>query len=473
MRFRHGLLLGAAFAAGIAIGPASGPIERALGIGPHFDFAARAFAQGVDPGTSGRAETYHLLDLFGYVFEKVRADYVQPVSDRELIDNALNGMLSGLDPHSSYMDKKQFADMQVQTHGQFGGLGLEVQESDGVIKVVAPIDDTPAQRAGIKAGDLILGIDGKSVDGMTLNDAVDRMRGPPDSSIHLTIKRIGVDKPIEQTLKREVIHIQVVKSALYGHTAYLRLAQFNDDTDDGLRAAWNKLRAQSGGHINGLVLDLRNNPGGLLDQAIDVCDDFISSGEVVSTRARHPEDSQRWDAKGSDITGGIPMVVLINGGSASASEIVAGALQDHHRALIMGTRSFGKGSVQTVMPINDDGALRLTTARYYTPSGRSIQGLGITPDIRVTEEFGEQDNLPDHEGDLIHALKNQGGTPPPPPTSHAPLPPAAQTIPHQPPKDWPAFDLSNPKTDFQLQQALKLVDVMGPASTTSLSGTSH
>ncbi len=468
MRFRNGLLLGGAFAAGLAAGPASGPIERMLGLTSPYGFAGRALAQDVDEQSSGgHAETYHLLDLFGYVFEKVRADYVQPVSDRELIDNALNGMLSGLDPHSSYMDKKEFAAMQIQTRGQFGGLGLEVQESDGLIKVVSPIDDTPAARAGMKAGDLILGIDGKSVDGMTLDDAVDRMRGAPDSPIQLTVKRIGIDHPLELHLKREIIHIQVVKSALYGHTAYIRLAQFNDDTDDGLHAAWNKLRAKAGGHLDGLVLDLRNNPGGLLDQAIDVCDDFISSGEVVSTRARHPEDSQRWDAKGSDITGGLPMVVLLNGGSASASEIVEGALQDHHRALMLGTRSFGKGSVQTLMPINDDGALRLTTARYYTPSGRSIQGLGISPDIPVKEEHGEQDLLPDREGDLIHALKNQGGTPPPPPSSHGSLPPIAQSVPREPPANWPKFDLSNPGTDFQLQQALRVVDAMASTATAS------
>ena len=474
MSRKSGLLLGAAaLTTGIALGPASPYLARELGWGVPSPFA-RAWAQAAagDSGgaPTGRAQTYHLLDLFGIVFEKVRADYVQPVSDEDLIDNALNGMVSGLDPHSSYMTRKEFADMQVQTHGQFGGLGLEVQPSDGVIKVVSPIDDTPAAHAGIKAGDFILGIDGKSVEGMQLDDAVARMRGAPGSTIGLTIKRIGVDKPIEMKLTREIIHLQVVKSALYGHTAYIRLAQFNDDTDSGLHAAWAKLRRQAGGHLDGLVLDLRNNPGGLLDQAIDVCDDFISSGEVVSTRARHPEDSQRWDAKGSDITGGLPMVVMINGGSASASEIVSGALQDHHRALILGTRSFGKGSVQTVMPIDDDGALRLTTARYYTPSGRSIQGLGITPDITVKEEHGEVDNLPDREADLIHTLKNQGGAPPPPPSSHVALPAIAASIPKEPPANWPAFDLTKPGTDFQLQQALKVVVAMPPASPVDIGG---
>jgi carboxyl-terminal processing protease len=370
-------------------------------------------------------------------------------------------MLSGLDPHSSYMNAKQWADMQIQTKGEFGGLGLEVTEDrdTGVIKVISPIDDTPAARAGMKPGDLILSLDGKSVEGLTLNDAVDKMRGPPGTTITISVKREKIDKPIEVTLTREVIHFQVVKSALYGDVGYIRMSSFNEESDPKLREAIDKLKAESKGNLRGVVFDLRNNPGGLLDQAVDVCQDFIPDGEIVSTRARHPEDSNRWDAKGTDLIEGLPLVVLINGGSASASEIVAGALQDHRRAIIMGTRSFGKGSVQTVIPMQNDGAIRLTTARYYTPSGRSIQGLGIAPDVVVAESREDEVHfLPDREADLNHALKNEGASgATKPPAARNDIPPAAKDIAAKPPANWPKFDPSNPATDYQLQQGLVLV----------------
>jgi carboxyl-terminal processing protease len=375
MKLRTGLLLGAAFAAGVLAGPTSAILAGRLGL----DILPAAWAQD-----SGHSETYRLLTLFGDVFERVRAEYVEPVNDKDLVENAINGMLTGLDPHSNYMNAKTFRDMQVQTRGEFGGLGIEVTQDNGFIKVISPIDDTPASRAGVKSGDLILALDGQSVQGLSLNDAVDKMRGPPASKIKLTIKRDGVEAPLELSLTREVIKIQVVKSHLEGNDiGYIRVTSFNEQTDSGLRKAYNELKAQAGDHLHGLIIDLRNNPGGLLDQAVAVGDDFISEGEIVSTRARHPEDSQRWDAKGGDISGGLPMVVMINGGSASASEIVAGALQDHRRAILVGTRSFGKGSVQTVIPLPGNGAMRLTTARYYTPSGRSIQAKGIEPDIIV------------------------------------------------------------------------------------------
>ncbi len=396
------------------------------------------------------------------MFERIRAEYVEPVSDRDLIENAINGMLTGLDPHSSYMNAKSYKDMQVQTRGEFGGLGLEVTQENGIIKVVSPIDDTPAARAGIKAGDLITTIDNTTVQGLSLNDAVDKMRGPPNSTIRLVIKRENVDKPVEVSLQREVIHIQVAKSHMEGDIGYVRLTQFNEQTDAGLRAAVAKFRQQAGDRLHGLVLDLRNNPGGLLDQAIAVSDDFLEQGEIVSTRARHADDSQRWNAKPGDITGGLPVVVLTNGGSASASEIVAGALQDHHRAVVLGTRTFGKGSVQTVIPLSGNGAMRLTTARYYTPSGRSIQGLGITPDIQVASSRTETPHFgPEREADLNHVLRNQGGTPP---DAAAPartdLPPIASTVPKLPPEGWPTFDAAKPDTDFQLQQGLTVVRAM-------------
>ena len=404
-RLRTSLLVGTAFVAGVAIGPASGLISRHLGYG--FGFSAFAAQDGV------RADTYRLLTLFGDVFERVRAEYVDPVDDKDLIENSINGMLTGLDPHSSYMNSKAFRDMQVQTKGEFGGLGIEVTQDNGFIKVISPIDDTPASKAGVKAGDIITALDGKTVQGLSLQDAVDKMRGSPNSKITLTIKREGVDKPIELSMLREVIHIQVVKSRMEPDgIGYLRLTQFTEQADAGLKQAVKALKQQAGGKLKGLILDLRNNPGGLLDQAVAISGDFISQGEIVSTRARHTEDAQRWDAKGNDILDGVPLVVLVNGGSASSSEIVAGALQDHHRAVLLGTRSFGKGSVQTVIPLPGNGAMRLTTARYYTPSGRSIQGLGISPDVTVAESREETPRFgPEREADLNRVLKNQGGTP--------------------------------------------------------------
>ena len=454
MKLRNGLLLSAAFLMGAATMPASGFLARA--VGPHFGITL------AHADTTDNAETYRLLSLFGDVFERVRAEYVEPVSDRDLIENAINGMLTGLDPHSNYMNAKAFRDMQVQTRGEFGGLGIEVTQDNGFIKVISPIDDTPASRAGVKSGDLILALDGQTVQGLTLNDAVDKMRGPPNSTIRLTIKREGVDKPIDLSMQREVIHIQVVRSHLEGDIGYIRLTQFNEQTDSGLRKAVQSLRQQAGDKLKGFVIDLRNNPGGLLDQAVAVSDDFLDQGEVVSTRARHADDSQRWDAKaGGDITHGLPVVVLINGGSASASEIVAGALQDHHRAVLLGTRSFGKGSVQTVIPLPGNGAMRLTTARYYTPSGRSIQGLGITPDVPVDESRTDQPHFgPEREADLNHVLTNQGGTPQPTAPARSDLPTIAKDIPHRPPENFPAFDPAKPDTDFQLQQALVLVHGM-------------
>ena len=455
MKLRTGLLLGAAFVAGVTAGPATGLLVRHSGL-PLFP---AAWAD-----ENSHTDTYQLLNLFADVFERVRAEYVDPVDDRDLVENALNGMLTGLDPHSNYMNAKSFRDMQVQTRGEFGGLGLEVTEDNGIIKVVSPIDDTPASRAGLKAGDLILSLDGKSVQGLPLNDAVDRMRGPPNSKIKLTIKREGVEQPLEFTLTREVIKIQVIKAHLENDIGYIRITSFNEQTDSGLRKAFEQLKADSGGKMRALIIDLRNNPGGLLDQAVAVSDDFINDGEIVSTRARHPEDSQRWNAKGGDITGGMPVVMLINGGSASASEIVAGAMQDHRRAVLVGTRSFGKGSVQTVIPLPGNGAMRLTTARYYTPSGRSIQGLGIVPDVPVQESRTEQPHFgPEREADLNKALRNTGGVPqtdaPPPRTD---LPPIAKDIPKLPPENWPAFDPAKPSTDFQLQQALAVARAMAP-----------
>ena len=339
--------------------------------------------QDVGAAASNSTETYKQLNLFGEVFERVRAEYVDDVSDDSLVESAINGMLTSLDPHSNYLNTKNFNDMKVQTRGEFGGLGIEVSMENGLVKVVSPIDDTPAARAGLKPGDLITHLDGDPVQGMTLPEAVEKMRGPVSSEIKLTIRREGRE-PFDVKLIRATIKIQSVRSHLEGdNIAYIRITTFNEQTDVGLNNAMKNLKQQAGGKLLGVVLDLRNDPGGLLDQAVAVADAFLEKGEIVSTRGRRSEDAQRYNARPGDIAAGLPVAVLINGGSASASEIVAGALQDHHRAILLGTRSFGKGSVQTIIPLPGHGAMRLTTARYYTPSGRSIQAKGIDPDIVI------------------------------------------------------------------------------------------
>jgi carboxyl-terminal processing protease len=368
-------------------------------------------------GSSARAstsDTYRQLNLFGDVFERVRSDYVEKPDDSKLIESAISGMLSGLDPHSSYMDAKSFRDMQVQTRGEFGGLGIEVTMEDGLVKVVAPIDDTPAAKAGVMANDIITQLDDENVQGLTLNQAVDKMRGPVNTKIKLTIMRKGSDKPIEVSIMRDVIRVKSVRSHAEGDdVGYIRITQFNEQTTDGLKQAINDLNSQLGADkIKGYVIDLRNNPGGLLDQAISVSDTFLDKGEIVSTRGRNAEETQRFNARPGDMTKSKPLIVLINGGSASASEIVAGALQDHKRATLVGTRSFGKGSVQTIIPLGaGNGALRLTTARYFTPSGRSIQAKGIVPDIEVLQDVPDDlKNRTDTKGEasLRGHLKAEG-----------------------------------------------------------------
>ena len=325
--------------------------------------------------------TYELLDLFGEVMERAKLSYVKEIEDKKMIEAAINGMLESLDPHSSYLDEKSFKYMNEQTKGKFGGLGIEVTMEQGVVKVVSPIDDTPASRAGLKPGDYITNLDGESVVGMTLNDAVNKMRGKPGSKIRLTIRRTN-EKPFDVTLKREEIKIQSVKSEIRADdVVYVRISSFSENVDKSIEKIITKAKEEN--KIKGIVLDVRNNPGGLLDQAVAVSDLFLDQGEIVSTRSRNPEDTVRFTAKDGDISDGLPIVVLINDGSASASEIVAGALQDHKRAILLGEKTFGKGSVQTVVPLGDYGAMRLTTARYYTPSGKSIQAKGIEPDVVV------------------------------------------------------------------------------------------
>ncbi|HVB18249.1 MAG TPA: S41 family peptidase [Stellaceae bacterium] len=374
--------------------------------------AGAASADATNTDATNTAGTYKELNLFGDVFELVRDDYVDHVSDDKLIEGAINGMLTSLDPHSNYLNAKDFNDMKVQTRGEFGGLGIEVSMENGLVKVVSPIDDTPASHAGLKPGDLITQLDGTPIQGLTLPEAVEKMRGPVNSDITLTIRRAGQD-PFDVKLTRAVIKIQSVRSHLEGNNiGYIRITSFTEQTDVGLNKAMKNLKAQANNKLIGIVLDLRNNPGGLLDQAVAVSDAFLDKGEIVSTRGRRPDDAQRYDARPGDIAEGLPMAVLINGGSASASEIVAGALQDHHRAILLGTRSFGKGSVQTIIPLAGHGAMRLTTARYYTPSGRSIQAKGIEPDIVVEaakiERPAKKDDKTAQAGDKTAGDKTAG-----------------------------------------------------------------
>ena len=418
-----------------------------------------------------KSELYQQLNLFGDVLERVRRDYVEPVDEKTLMENAINGMLTSLDPHSSYMNPKQYKDMQVQTKGEFGGLGIEVTMENGVIKVVSPIDETPASKAGIQPGDLIFALDGQPVLGLTLQEAVDKMRGKVGSQIKLSIRRTSAKDPIDVTLTRENIKVKSTRYHLEGDVGYIRVTSFTEQSTSGVLDAVEKMKKESGGKIKGYVLDLRNNPGGLLDQAISMCDAFMDKGEIVSVKARKAEDVQRWNAKPGDAANGLPIVVLVNGGSASASEIVAGALQDQHRAIILGTRTFGKGSVQTIMQVTGGGAIRLTTALYYTPSGRSIQKEGIKPDIEVEQAKVEtiQHRLGFREADLRGSINNPAQKPadaskpgdkkdekptagqpqPPAATAPVPAPPATSTDPDEPPKEAVA--------DYQLMRALDLI----------------
>lgn len=362
---------------------------------------------------ASNADTYKQLNLFGDVFDRVRADYVEDPDESKMIEAAINGMLASLDPHSSYMNSKQFEDMSVQTKGEFGGLGIEVTMENGVVKVVTPIDDTPAAKAGLMANDLITKIDGTDIQGMTLNEAVDKMRGGVNTPITLTIQRKDHDA-FDVKMIRDRIRVQSVKSNVESEDiGYVRITSFTEQTQEGLDKAFNSFKTTLGAKAKGYIIDLRNNPGGLLDQAISVSDSFLDQGEVVSTRGRHAEETQRFSAQKGDLSDGKTVVILINGGSASASEIVAGALQDHKRATLIGTRSFGKGSVQTIIPLGSQGALRLTTARYYTPAGRSIQAKGIDADIVIEQplppELQGKNVSTEGEASLKGHLTNEGG----------------------------------------------------------------
>jgi carboxyl-terminal processing protease len=394
------------------------------------------------------------LNLFSEVFERVRGQYVEKVTDEQLVKAAINGMLTSLDPHSSFLDTDEFAEMQVQTRGEFGGLGIEVTLENGLVKVISPIDDTPAARAGMQSGDLITQIDGEPVMGLTLKQAVDKMRGPVGQAIKVMIRR-GVTEaaPFEVSLTREVIKSQPVKSRVEGNVGYIRITGFSRQTQPGLEKAVQTLQQDIGNKLIGYVVDLRNNPGGLLDQAVSVADSFLDKGNIVSTRARDGVETQRFDATAGDLTKGLPIVVLVNGGSASASEIVAGALQDQHRAVLMGTQTFGKGSVQTIMPLTEQKAMKITTARYYTPSGRSIQALGVTPDITVEQAKLEKvaQAATRKEADLRGALTND--TVAKPPAGTAPT----NTAPGSTPVTTKSDAAPGSAEDYQLQRAVDLL----------------
>jgi carboxyl-terminal processing protease len=415
-----------------------------------------------------KSELYQQLNLFGDVLERIRRDYVEPVDEKTLMENAINGMLAALDPHSSYMNPKVYKDMQVQTRGEFGGLGIEVTMENGVIKVVSPIDDTPASKAGIQSGDLIFALDGEPVQGLTLQEAVEKMRGKVGSPIKLTLRRSNVKDPIDVTLTRETIKVKAVRFRLEGDVGYIRVTSFTEQATSGVLDAVEKIKKEAGPKLKGYVLDLRNNPGGLLDQAISMVDAFLDKGEIVSVKARKAEDVQRWNAKAGDVANGLPIVVLMNGGSASASEIVAGALQDHRRAIILGTRSFGKGSVQTIMQVTGGGAIRLTTALYFTPSGRSIQKEGIKPDIEVEQAKVEtiQQRMGFREENLRRSITNPNEKPTDKPVDK-PADKSSETKPADKKEDKPAAAAQPPGdpdeppkdavADYQLLRAVDLI----------------
>lgn len=424
------------------------PIYRLVVLALLVPFLAQPYAAFAAPEVPPQnpRNTYDLLNLFGDVFDRVRTDYVEETDETKLIESAINGMLTSLDPHSSYLSPKSFEEMQVQTKGEFGGLGIEVTMENGLVKVVSPIDDTPAFKAGIQPGDFISQIDGEAVMGLTLSDAVEKMRGKIGSKIDITVLREGLNEPLNLTIIRDLIKIESVRGRTEGDVAYLRITSFSESTFDTMSKELQKQKAAIGKHIKGVVLDLRNNPGGLLDQAISVTDAFLDRGEIVSTRERDPLNTKRYSAQAGDLASGLPMVVLINQGSASASEIVAGALKDHKRAVILGTKSFGKGSVQTVIPLKDHGAMRLTTARYYTPSGVSIQATGIEPDILVEPARVEpiEDEGLRSESALRGHLENDQSVDGKPKNLAAPNPD-------------PNSEVKEGEEDYQLSRALDLI----------------